>query len=63
MADDLETLRAAIADSGSLATAIVIGLRASPPWEVVDVVVQDEFTHDIVFMARPDGPALVLDCT
>jgi hypothetical protein len=63
MTDELEALRAAFADSGLLATAIILGLRASPPWEVVDVVVQDEFTHDIVFMARPDGPALVLDCT
>jgi hypothetical protein len=36
----------------------------APPWAVVDVVVQDEFTHDVVF--APDGgarDAIVLDCT
>lgn len=60
---DLDSLRDALAASGSLAAAILIGLRATPPWEVVDVVVQDEFTHDVIFTAWPDGPAIVLDCT
>lgn len=54
----------------TLADAIVVGLRLDPPWSVVAVVVQDEFTHDVVF--APDrsigsggGPnaAVVLDCT
>lgn len=48
----------------TLADAIVVGLRLDPPWSVVDVVAQDEFTHDVVF--APDGapgPAVVLDCT
>ncbi|HVK72968.1 MAG TPA: hypothetical protein VM734_06590 [Kofleriaceae bacterium] len=50
----------------SLHEAIVVGLRLSPSWTVVDVIVQDEFTHDVVM--APDGasagdPALVLDCT
>jgi hypothetical protein len=63
MTADLEALRAAFAASGSLATAIITGLRASPSWEVVDVVIQDEFTHDVLFQATPDGPALALDCT
>lgn len=48
----------------TLADAIVAGLRERPPWQVVDVVVQDEFTHDVVFATdAPGGPALVLDCT
>ncbi|MBK9035124.1 MAG: hypothetical protein IPL61_28315 [Myxococcales bacterium] len=50
----------------TLADAIVVGLRLAPPWSVVDVVVQDEFTHDVVFASDGDGdggPALVLDCT
>ena len=34
-----------------------------PPWAIVDVVVQDEYTHDVIFAAAPDGPAIVLDCT
>jgi hypothetical protein len=48
----------------TLADAIVVGLRLTPPWAVVDVVVQDEFTHDVTF--APDGgapDAVVLDCT
>jgi hypothetical protein len=50
---------------GTLADAIVGGLRLSPPWSIVDVVVQDEYTHDVVFQAdgAPDGPVIVLDCT
>jgi hypothetical protein len=59
----LEALRASFALCGSLHEAILLGLRVSPSWEVADVIIQDEFTHDVVFMARPDGPALVLDCT
>lgn len=47
---------------GSLAAAITAGLRLSPPWQVVDVVVQDEFTHDVVF-AGDGAAAIVLDCT
>jgi len=63
MSSVLESLRAELASAGSLATAIRIGLAAVPAWAVVDVVVQDEFTHDVIFMADPAGPALVLDCT
>jgi len=50
---------------GTLAEAIVTGLRRSPPWAICDVVVQDEYTHDLIFQAdgAPDGPAIVLDCT
>lgn len=64
-----DDLRARFAACGTLAEAILVGLRAAPPWEVADVVVQDEYTHDVVFQGgppgatRPDGPALVLDCT
>lgn len=55
---------AALRGCGMLAEAIVAGLRQKPAWSVVDVVVQDEFTHDIV-MAPDDGggTAIVLDCT
>ena len=48
---------------GTLAEAIVAGLRLSPEWSVVEVIVQDEYTHDVVLQAHPDGPAVVLDCT
>lgn len=61
----LAAVRAAFAGCGTLAEALVAGLRRSPPWGVVDVVVQDEYTHDLVFQAdgHPDGAAVVLDCT
>jgi hypothetical protein len=60
-----DDLRAAFAACGTLAEALVAGLRMTPPWSVVDVVVQDEYTHDLVFQADgdPGGPAVVLDCT
>lgn len=59
----LDAVRARFAACGSLADAIVAGLALSPPWAVVDVVVQDEFTHDVVFAPAADGPVVVLDCT
>ena len=49
----------------TLAEAIVVGLRQSPEWQVADVVVQDEYTHDVIFTptSATRGPAVVLDCT
>ena len=47
----------------TLADAIRAGLGLAPPWIVVEVVVQDEYTHDVVMLADPVGPAVVLDCT
>jgi hypothetical protein len=47
----------------TLGEAIRTGFALSPPWNVVEVVVQDEYTHDVVMQATPDGPAIVLDCT
>ena len=47
----------------TLAEAIVVGLRHAPPFEVADVVVQDEYTHDVIFTSATPGPAVVLDCT
>jgi len=58
-----DELRARFAACATLAEAIVAGLRTSPSWEVVDVVVQDEYTHDLIFQAGAAGPAVVLDCT
>ncbi len=59
----LDDVRARLAACGSLADAIVTGLRLAPPWQITDVIVQDEYTHDLVFQAAADGPAIVLDCT
>ncbi len=60
----IEEARARFAACGTLAEAILVGLRLAPAWSVVDVIVQDEFTHDVV-MANDGGagPAIVLDCT
>ena len=63
MTIDRDTAEAGFARCATLADAIVVGLRLAPPWSVVDVVVQDEFTHDVVFAPDGGGPALVLDCT
>jgi hypothetical protein len=59
----LEEVKAAFGACGTLAEAILVGLRRSPAWSVVEVVVQDEYTHDVILLGAPDGPAIVLDCT
>ena len=59
MADALRVLGAC----PTLGDAIRAGLALAPPWSVVDVVVQDEFTHDVVFAPDAGAGAVVLDCT
>ena len=65
MSDDaaLAEARRAFEACGSLSSAIRAGLALSPEWMVIEVVVQDEFTHDVIFQAAPGGPAILLDCT
>ena len=46
----------------SLADAIRAGLVLRPAWQVVEVVVQDEYTHDVIF-SGPGPETVVLDCT
>ena len=55
-------LTAELAPLGSLADVILGGLRAAPARQVVGVVVQDEYTHDIVIPWR-EGRYLVFDTT
>jgi hypothetical protein len=44
----------------TLEDVLRVGLAQQPPWEVVDVIVQDELTHDVIV----HGPAyLVFDTT
>ncbi len=62
----IDELRGRIARCGSLAEVIVLGLREQPAWLVVDVIVQDEYTHDVIVAAEgaaPSAATLVLDCT
>lgn len=47
-APQLEALRAALAPLWNLQAAIRWGFAQTPSCDVVDVVVQDEFTHDVV---------------
>lgn len=37
-------------------------IRQDPPFMPADVVIQDEFTHDVIFRAT-DGSVLVFDAT
>lgn len=59
----MREVKAAFATCSNLGEAILVGLRQTPAWEVVEVIVQDEYTHDVILQGAPDGPAVVLDCT
>ena len=63
MLTDLTPVAKLVQFLGTLARVLPWGLTANPQWVVVDVVVQDEYTHDIVLGAEGDPRALVLDCT
>jgi hypothetical protein len=60
---EIEAIRARMESAGVLATAIRVGLAEAPLWMVVEVVIQDEFTHDVVMTAEGSAETLVLDCT
>ena len=59
----MHPIEAAFARCGTLAEAIVAGLALVPEWSVVEVVVQDEYTHDVIFTPATGDRAIVLDCT
>jgi hypothetical protein len=46
------------AEAGQARTLAEVAAR----WRIVEVVVQDEFSHDVI-AALPDGRALVFDAT
>jgi hypothetical protein len=46
----------------TLADALRFGFLQRPAWDVAEIVVQDEFTHDVV-IAGPAPAFLVLDTT
>lgn len=60
---DLEPLAVQLRFLGTLARVLPWGLAVRPQWIVVDVVIQDEYTHDLVLGTQGDARALVLDCT
>jgi len=57
-----DSLRPEAADLATLDQAFRWALRQEPRLEPIDVVVQDEYTHDALFGAR-DGSFLVFDAT
>ena len=63
MSADLAAVRAAFARCVTLGEAIRAGAMLTPGWSVADVIVQDEYTHDIVFASDGSTSAVVLDCT
>lgn len=59
----LQSLATQIEFLGTLGRVLPWGLAMRPQWTVVDVVIQDEYTHDIILGTDEDQRALVLDCT
>ena len=55
-------LRDQAAELRTLEQAFRWALRQDPPLRPDDVVIQDEFTHDVLFAAS-DGSYLVFDAT
>jgi hypothetical protein len=59
----IHPIQAALGTCASLHEAILVGLHYAPAWQVVEVVVQDEYTHDVIFAPATGDGAVVLDCT
>jgi hypothetical protein len=55
-------LRDQVVGLATLEQAFRWALRQEPRLEPVDVIVQDEYTHDVLFAAS-DGSVLVFDAT
>ena len=63
MAVPIEALTDFLKRLGTLAQVLPWGLSQKPQWMVADVVIQDEYTHDIVLTQEGTQKALLLDCT
>ncbi len=63
MALPIAAIPSLIVHLGTLAKVIPWGLTQHPQWSVVDVVIQDEYTHDVLLCAEGTSQTLVLDCT
>lgn len=48
---------------GTLAHVLPWGIAQRPQWVVADVVIQDEYTHDVILAAEGVPRTIVLDCT
>ena len=58
-----DELAAVVAAHRTLEDVVRWGLLRQPPAVIAEVVVQDEYTHDVIFQGATDGPAIVLDAT
>ena len=59
---DVAARAAAATRLETLEDILGFGFAQRPPWELAEVIVQDEFTHDVI--VRGPGPAfLVFDTT
>lgn len=63
MSVPIEALTGFLTRLGTLARVLPWGMAHNPPWIVVDVVIQDEYTHDVILGNVGDSRAIVLDCT
>ena len=59
---ELADLRRRLADVRTLEDVVRWGLGASPPHEIVQVVTQDEYTHDVILHWRGEM-YLIFDAT
>ncbi len=55
-------LQSAVARHRTLSDVVAWGLAHTPPLIIADVIVQDEYTHDVLMPYR-DGRWLVYDST
>ena len=53
---------AQVARLGTLGDVLQVIFAQRPAWELVEVIVQDEFTHDVI-VAGPQAAYLVFDTT
>lgn len=59
----LAALSPIILKLGNLSAVLHWAASQRPQWTVAEVVIQDEFTHDVVLAIADQPTALVLDCT
>ena len=59
----LERVRALTAAHTTLERIVRWGYAQDPPVDILDVVVQDEFTHDVIVPTPAIGVVLVYDST
>lgn len=62
MAADPSELQREVAELRTLQEVLQWGFSRSPAWEIVEVVVQDEYCHDVVIRGPVRGGAQLYLC-